>query len=184
MTSLARPDVRLHGSWAAAVREFGTEWIHGSRIGDRVADGSLTLDEAGCAALVAELASYADPGATRPGDEVPCDFYWLTDGVAGAEEVVGFLAVRHRLNAWLLEEGGHIGYSVRPTRRRQGHARRGLDLALVRARELGLDRVLITCDEDNHASRATIEGAGGAYEDSRRGKRRYWVSLSAPRSGR
>ena len=43
------------------------------------------------------------------------------------------------------------------------------------AAEMGHERVLVTCDEDNAASRAVIEGAGGAYEDSRVGKRRYWV---------
>ena len=40
---------------------------------------------------------------------------------------------------------------------------------------MGHERVLVTCDEDNAASRATIEGVGGAYEDSRVGTRRYWV---------
>jgi predicted acetyltransferase len=41
-------------------------------------------------------------------------------------------------------------------------------------------RVLLTCDEDNAGSRATIEGAGGTYEDSRAGKRRYWIDLARP----
>ena len=41
---------------------------------------------------------------------------------------------------------------------------------------LGVDRVLVTCDEDNAGSRATIEKNGGIYEDSRNGKRRYWIS--------
>jgi hypothetical protein len=44
--------------------------------------------------------------------------------------------------------------------------------------ELGISRVLVTCDEDNAGSRATIEKNGGIYEDSRGGKRRYW--LDAP----
>ena len=43
---------------------------------------------------------------------MPCEFFWITDG--SPEEVVGFLALRTRLNDWLLDEGGHIGYSVRP----------------------------------------------------------------------
>jgi predicted acetyltransferase len=89
--------------------------------------------------------------------------------------VVGFLALRHALTAWLLEEGGHIGYSVRPVRRGQGHATRALELALRRSAELGLDRVLLTCDEDNEASARTIEHHGGVHEDTRNGTRRYWV---------
>ncbi len=104
---------------------------------------------------------------------MPCSYFWVTDG----HEVIGSLAVRHELSAWLLEEGGHIGYSIRPSRRREGHASRALALALDRARDLGLDRVLITCDLDNEPSRRTIERNGGVLEDVRAGKRRYWVEL-------
>ena len=102
-----------------------------------------------------------------------CSFFWIADG----DEVVGFLALRHRLNEWLLNEGGHIGFSVRPSRRREGHAHQALKLALPGAKRLGLDRVLLTCDEDNDGSRLTIEGNGGVYEDSRNGKRRYWIAV-------
>ena len=49
-------------------------------------------------------------------------------------------------------------------------------LALIRAKELGLERVLLTCDEDNVGSRRTIENAGGVYEDIRKDKRRYWIA--------
>ena len=47
---------------------------------------------------------------------------------------------------------------------------------MIRAKELGLERVLLTCDEDNVGSRLTIENAGGVYEDSRKDKRRYWIA--------
>ena len=107
---------------------------------------------------------------------MPCEFYWITDGAE--EDVVGFLALRTRLNDWLFNEGGHIGYSVRPSRRREGHASRALGLAVRRAAELGIDSALVTCDEDNIASARTIEHNGGVYEDSRNGKRRYWVPTS------
>jgi predicted acetyltransferase len=52
-----------------------------------------------------------------------------------------------------------------------------LALALVEAKGLGLEQVLLTCDEDNDGSRLTIERNGGVYEDSRKGKRRYWIDL-------
>lgn len=91
---------------------------------------------------------------------------------------LGSLAIRHELNDFLLNEGGHIGYSVRPSARRRGHATKALSDALPLARDLGISRVLVTCDEDNAGSRATIEKNGGIYEDSRSGKRRYW--LDAP----
>ncbi|MCW2791771.1 MAG: GCN5-related N-acetyltransferase [Nocardioides sp.] len=166
MTELVAPDARWHASWAEAMLEFGSGYPHGSGLGDV----SPTYDEAGCAAYAAGLlrAEHTPPRE----DWVPCTYLWITD----REELVGFLALRHALNAWLLDEGGHIGFSVRPSRRREGHAARALALALPLAADLGLERVLLTCDEDNDGSRLTIEGNGGVYEDSRNGKRRYWIA--------
>jgi predicted acetyltransferase len=176
MTALARPDARLHPSWAAAMSEFGSELPHGSGIWHQPEGVALDLTEAGCEEFVATLLPFADQEAELPDNLVSCDYYWITDGSGAGEEVVGFLALRHRLNAWLFEEGGHIGYSVRPSRRGEGHASRALGLAIRRSAELGLDRVLVTCDEPNHASARTIERNGGVQEDVRNGKRRYWIS--------
>jgi predicted acetyltransferase len=180
MTALARPDVRLHASWAETITEFGSETLHGSGVwhGD---GGPLDLTKEGCAEFVALVLRYADPAFELPDDHVHCHYFWITDGSGPDEpdeQVVGFLALRHSLTAWLLEEGGHIGFSVRPSRRGQGHASRALALAVRRSAELGLDRVLLTCDEDNVASARTIERNGGVYEDSRNGKRRYWVDAA------
>ena len=139
-------------------------------------------------AFVAMVLKYGDPTFELPEDRVHCDYFWITDGDGQAEEVVGFLALRHALTPWLLEEGGHIGFSVRPTRRREGHATRALALALPRAAQLGLDRVLLTCDDTNAGSARTIERNGGIHEDTRKGIRRYWietvVSAARARDGR
>ena len=99
--------------------------------------------------------------------------FWVVDD---EDDYVGSLALRHELSPFLLREGGHIGYSIRPSARRRGHATAALRLALpVARRDLGLDRVLVTCLESNEGSRRAIEANGGAYEDSRNGTRRYWV---------
>ena len=174
MTALARPDVRLHASWAATITDFGSETLHGSGVW-HAGDGPLDLTETGCAAFVELLRPYGDPATELPEDLVHCDYYWITDGEGPDEGVVGFLALRHSLTAWLLEEGGHIGFSVRPSRRGQGHASRALGVAVRRSAELGLARVLLTCDEPNVASARTIERNGGVLEDTRKGKRRYWI---------
>ncbi|HKU02962.1 MAG TPA: hypothetical protein VJQ80_09155, partial [Arthrobacter sp.] len=52
--------------------------------------------------------------------------------------------------------------------------------ALPVARALGIQRALLTCDVDNAGSRATIEKNGGQYEDTRNGKRRYWIDTDGP----
>lgn len=102
----------------------------------------------------------------------PVTFLWMVAG----DEYVGSLALRHRLTPRLLEEGGHIGYSVRPTARRHGHATRALAQALVLAHGVvDPPRVLLTCLEDNLGSRAVIEHNGGQFEDTRGGVRRYWI---------
>lgn len=170
MTKLVTPDVRLRASWAEAVLEFGAGVMHGSGLWDF---DTVDTSAAGAPAIIDHLVAQADPTTVVPEDRVHCTYYWITDG--DPEEFVGYLALRHALTPWLLEEGGHIGYSVRPSRRREGHASRALALAVRRAAELGLERVLVTCDEDNLGSRGTIERCGGIYEDSRKEKRRYWI---------
>jgi predicted acetyltransferase len=181
VTALARPDLRLHQSWAEAMSEHHPEGPHvnGSGLWMLPEAEQWDLTAAGCRRLVDVLVAAAEEPA-EPGeqDQVPCEFYWVTDGAP--EQVVGFLALRTRLNAWLFNEGGHIGYSVRPSRRREGHASRALGLAVRRAAVLGIERALVTCDDDNHASARTIERNGGVYEDTRNGKRRYWIETGAP----
>lgn len=172
MTALSLPDVRLYETWAEAMRELGCEEVYGAGLMHRPEAERGDLTRAGCATFVADLRRRSDTSLPPEEGLVHSDYFWMTDG----DEVVGFLAVRHRLNAFLLEEGGHIGYSVRPPRRREGHATRALGLALGRAAALGIEQALVTCDEHNAASRRTIELNGGVHEDTRHGNRRYWVA--------
>jgi len=97
--------------------------------------------------------------------------------------VVGRIALRHHLNASLEELGGHIGYEVRPSYRRQGIAKAMLRqlLALPKAKEIG--RLLLTCAPDNTASTKTILANGGVLERTAFGRRLqrwtsyYWIDL-------
>ncbi|MDQ3384032.1 MAG: GNAT family N-acetyltransferase [Actinomycetota bacterium] len=99
------------------------------------------------------------------------------------DELVGRVSVRHELNAFLLQVGGHVGYAVLPAHRRCGYAMAMLRQAVDMLREEGLDRVLVTCDDDNPSSAAVIERCGGMLEDKRAQgagrspKRRYWITL-------
>ena len=93
-------------------------------------------------------------------------------------------SLRHQLNDYLALHGGHIGFPVRPAFRRQGYATEILRQSLVLARSYGLDRVLLTCDDDNVGSAAVIEACGGEIERVVPGHesddgvpfRRYWIS--------
>ena len=182
MTRLTVPDTRLQQSLADTVADFGdVAAMHGSGYW-HLGEGPLDTSEAGVAAMVETLRGYADVGRELDEPWVHCDYLWITDGEP--EEVVGFLAIRHTLNEFLLDQGGHVGYSIRPSRRGQGHATRALALALDRAAELGIERVLVTCDDDNEPSRRTIVRNGGVLEDVRGRKERYWIDPAARQTGR
>ena len=168
---LVRPDVRFHASWVEAVAEYERDGSqqHGSGLWDF---DPLDTRREFFPTIVDHLISRGDHATELPENIVHSSYFWIADG----DEFVGYLALRHSLTAWLLEEGGHIGYSVRPTARRRGHATRALDRALVLAHAV-VDgpSVLVTCLEENEGSRAVIEANGGEYEDSRGGVRRYWI---------
>jgi predicted acetyltransferase len=123
-------------------------------------------------------------GSALVGDEVPTTFlYAFVPGVDGKERCVGRVSIRHRLNDWLAQIGGHIGYGVRPSERKKGYATEILGQALTIAKMIGIDRALLTCDDTNLGSIRTIERNGGALEmkvlDPVQNvlKRRYWIAL-------
>ncbi|WP_165212919.1 GNAT family N-acetyltransferase [Streptococcus tangpeifui] len=91
------------------------------------------------------------------------------------EKAVGFLNLRLRLNEYLLQHGGHIGYSVRPSERGKGYAKAMLEQGVYLAISKNITKILVTCNEKNLASRAVILANGGVLEDVREGTERYWV---------
>jgi predicted acetyltransferase len=91
-------------------------------------------------------------------------------------EIVGRVSIRHELNAFLTDIGGHIGFGVRPAHRRRGYAGEILRQAPVIARAAGVHAALVTCHEDNVASARVIEAAGGVFEDTRARTRRHWIA--------
>lgn len=99
--------------------------------------------------------------------------------------IVGRVSIRHQLNDLLLNVGGHVGYGVVPSRRREGFATEILKESLVYIKkELPqLNKALLTCDDSNLGSIKTIEKNGGVFEnffqDSSMevAKRRYWINV-------
>lgn len=95
--------------------------------------------------------------------------------------VIGMIDIRHRLNDYLLQFGGHIGYSVRESERQKGYATQMLRLALLECQKMSMDTVLVTCYKDNIPSAKTILRNHGALEnevqEGDKWTQRYWISL-------
>jgi predicted acetyltransferase len=160
------PDVRARESFLAAMAEFAAE----RRTGDRTMVGSdlerygerwHTAD--GFAGYVADL--LAEEHTPRWAGFVTQSTRWWVEGPDEAPEFIGRTSIRHRLTDALRTQGGHIGYDVRRSRRRQGHATALLRAALDCAHGRGIDPVLITCDATNVGSRRVIERNGGVPAD-------------------
>jgi predicted acetyltransferase len=118
-------------------------------------------------------------GKNLPKGYVPQTTFWLVD----KDEFIGTVTIRLRLTDKLLREGGHIGYDIRPSKRRKGYGKKLLALVLPKAKELGITRALITCDETNMGSKKIIEANGGVFENSiemdggKPRKLRYWIVI-------
>lgn len=117
---------------------------------------------------------------TCPQDHVPADIYIAVRN--SDNKIVGVIDLRHHINNPVLRAwGGHIGYSIRPSERRKGYAKEMLRQNLIHAKQLGLSRVMITCDYDNYGSEKTILANGGVLEKEIEvdGKvmKKYWISL-------
>ena len=176
-----RPDARFLESVLEAIHEYHAEGRH-------VELDATPLEDP------EEFARYCDAlnsAAARPGEP---DFYfarlngtpppgeWVDGYVpqtvlwwAAGDEFLGRLSIRHRLTPHLLYHGGNIGFEVRPSARRQGHASAMLAAALPLAAELGIDSARVDCETDNVPSRRVIEATGGVLDEERDGSYFFWV---------
>jgi predicted acetyltransferase len=176
---LVPPSMRHARSYVAALRE-------GFRRGaeDRVSERRIGQIEGDFARYMQAITDQTGSIRLPTGEivpKVPFSVLWLVEG----EAFIGATHLRHRLNDYLIKEGGHVGYGIRPARRRQGYGKRILAPALEECRRVGLCRVLVTCLEDNVASARIIEANGGELDNviadpAGRGRlRRYGIALSS-----
>lgn len=108
-------------------------------------------------------AKYYQKGINLPQGEVPCSVYFLFGSTSGG--ILGCIAIRHELNDALRFTGGNIGYSISPSERGKGYGKEILSLGLERCRDLGLKKVLLTCDKDNKGSSGVIRANGGVFSE-------------------
>ena len=111
---------------------------------------------------------------------VPDSVFFLLD--VERNILLGAVNIRHYLNDYLLQYGGHIGDGIRPSERGKGYATEMIRLALTECRRLGIDNVLMVCDKSNAASAKTIMKNGGILENEFADEdgeinQRYWIRL-------
>ena len=168
---LVKPDL----SYADEIIKYKEESLEESPI----INGSAGLDRFSSIEIWFEELKKRSCEDTVPKGLVPSSTYL---GIREKDNyIVGMIDIRHYLNEYLTQVGGHIGYGVRKTERNKGYAKQMLKLALEKCKELKIKKVLITCDEDNIASEKVILSANAKLEDIRNvdgeNKKRFWIDL-------
>tara|TARA_Y100000588_G_scaffold145920_1_gene159735 strand:+ start:149 stop:775 length:627 start_codon:yes stop_codon:yes gene_type:complete len=188
---LTAPDARFRDSFLEGATEFATENRLDSTYAPYLGFDLHTLKRR-FESFVSSLAALADAGRS-PHRYVDRVLWLIDDG-----DYVGQASIRPELcTNYLITYGGHIGYSIRPSRRQQGFGRQILALSLAAAKKMSLSKVLVTCNSDNPASKRIIEANGGQFEKSLKMdsiacraegspqddqvlKLRYWIDLHPP----
>lgn len=177
--TLIQPTVEYRDSYLEALREHQAQ---GRFLDSRHIDNDVRALQRDFERLVHALHDAANPAHVKPGF-VPETFFWLID--RRSEELVGRSSIRHALSDEpSLRDIGHIGYDIRPSRQGRGYGTTILGFTLEKARDLGMERVLVTCDSNNARSKAIIEHWGGARERAvplagrDYTRLRYWIELA------
>lgn len=90
-------------------------------------------------------------------------FYLIEDGnIIG----IGSLRLNPENNSELSIYGGHIGYGIIPSKRKQGYGSMFLHLLTKKARDFGLKEIMVVCAEENIGSSGIIENNFGVFKDT------------------
>lgn len=147
MSNLIIPTADFEASYLSYIAELGDEERY---------PFPLDFEHHDFTAMLARIEAFRQ-GTNLPAGYVPSSTYWLMH----ENEMVGCTNIRHYLNAQIEHCGGHIGLSIRPSRRGQGFGVQLMQLSIAKAQQLGNSCVHIHCHAHNHASRMVIESCGG-----------------------
>lgn len=170
MFKLVKPTLSMEKEYV----DYITEW---EATEEKIVPNAAKRDSMSFKELVTKWKEYESERMYEKG-LVPSSMYFLIDN---HNKIYGAIDIRHELNDYLLQYGGHIGYGIRPSQRRKGYASQMLTLALPIVKELGISKALITCDKNNTGSAKTIMNNGGILENEVINgdeiTQRYWIEL-------
>lgn len=168
--TLIKPTVGLEHEYNDMIKE----WMAHE---DKLVPWVLGYDANDFSALIEKLDN-SSKGIGLKDDMVPHSTYWL---INEENRILGAVNIRHRLNEKLLRGAGHIGYGIRPSERRRGHASEALRQALEIVKGFGVDKALVVCHKTNIGSARTIQKNGGVLENEVEidGEtfQRYWIDI-------
>jgi len=150
--------VSPHKQYRRAYDEMMRIW---NKTGENPVPWVLRLNYEDFPALVAYMHAMARGEALEEG-QLPSSTFWL---MHKSGKMLGAANIRHTISRSTINYGGHIGYGIRPDERCNGYATAMLLLALAEAKKLGIDRVRVTCNIENDASRRVIEKNGGVFDN-------------------
>lgn len=183
---LTLPHIKYHAAFIAGLKDLkNAELIHYYM--EKNLDVAQLTEPNGFKHYLKFLKEQAAGINLNPG-RVPHTTYWLIhEDDADQAQWLGRVDIRHQLNDYLRRIGGHIGYVIAPSARKQGYGTKMLALALEKIRaghpQLDSDQALLTCDETNLASKKIIETNGGVFAGYTEQapplprKLRYWIPL-------
>ena len=170
MLFLTEPNIKYQSSFLAGLREFHQE--------GRMLQYNWQVVSSDFESFLYHLRAQQDPAKLLP-YRIPQSHFWLVND----SEFIGILSLCSGPDDTFIRISGHIGYQIRPSQRQRGYGKQLLRLGLQKAKELGLTRLLLTCDEANIASKKIIESNGGQFETAIQvegspvKKLRYWIDL-------
>lgn len=169
--------IKPSAEYAEQIKEYRREFL----------DADDSMDGCGSLRRIADPMEYIKkckdcerPETLPEGLVIATQFLFIRES---DNRLVGMIQVRHYFNDYLSKFGGHIGYSIRPSERRKGYAKDMLAAVLPFCREINLEKILITCNDNNIASEKTIISNGGIYESTvyepveNIHLKRFWITL-------
>ena len=179
MLRLVLPDTKFLSSYLEALREGYQLGVRPISSEDEIKE--IEKDPFSHFKMLNIQGGYFTPEDGVKRKRVPDNMFWLVDD----DEFIGAVNIRYALNDFLEIHAGHLGYGIRPSKKRQGYATKMVGLALSILRKREVDKCMITAGEKNIGSWKAIESNGGVmvgtveniFQDDAGLTRQYWIDL-------